>query len=151
MFLKEITTFSCLFCDHLIGNGGFEPCTSLFETKRTTSWATSPVALHFHISSFTIELSKNLSLKYCVCHMIRILSIYFEMKCPFHGKDLAFTNLNTNAKWDQVSVVYFPGWVQRTLPCWGSTSLKKKKYKTKLKIKNKKNVCQVPCSSIGTS
>ena len=32
------------------------------------------------------------------------------------------------------------------VPC-----LKKKKYKTKLKIKNKKNVCQVPCSSIGTS
>jgi len=38
------------------------------------------MALHFHISSFTIELSKNLLHKYSVCHMIRILSIYFEMK-----------------------------------------------------------------------
>lgn len=133
MFLKEITTFSCLFFYHLIGNGGFEPCTSPFETKRTTI---ELQGLWHYIFIFLLLLLNYQ--KTChwntVCHMIRILYIYFEMKCPFHSKDLAFTNLNTNAKWDQVSVVYFPGWVQRTLSCWGSTSLKeKKKYKTKLK------------------
>ena len=90
------------------------------------------------------------------CHLNTVSAIWlgsslFTLKWSVHFMVKSFHKSKYKCQVGSSICGLLPRVGPKDLPLLRFHVLKKKKYKTKLKIKNKKNVCQVPCSSIGTS